>query len=114
MALHDPDLQYEAALDRKAREKAHLILTALKAGSQINTLAVIEHLDAYLGDTQALAELIKNTAAGQNAFGELLQKLALEIGGEQAEREMDGYAESRAAAADEQRAEIAIWHREFA
>lgn len=90
MALHDPqdDLNYQAALDRKTREKAHLILLALKAGSELNTAAMIEDLGDVLGDDQALAELIQCTARGENAFLNLIQKLALDAGEKAARDEL--------------------------
>lgn len=90
MALHDPQdpLQYEAAVDRLTREKAHVILLALKAGSELNTAAMIDDLGAVLGDDQALGELIQRTARGENAFLDLIQKLALDAAEEQARAEL--------------------------
>lgn len=88
MSLHDPDLQFQAELDRRTREKAGLILTALKAGSRLNTAAMIEDLSHVLGDDQALAELIQRTARGENAFLDLIQKLALDAGEKAARDEL--------------------------
>lgn len=90
MALYDPqdDLQYEASLDRLTREKAHVILLALKAGSTLNTAAMIDDLGAVLGDDQALGELIQRTARGENAFLNFIQKLALDAAEEQARAEL--------------------------
>jgi len=90
MAHHDQDddLQYQAAHDRATREKAHMILAACKAGQPVNTEEMIENLGAYLGDDQALAELIQQTLAGRNAFRELLDKIALDTGAKQADLEL--------------------------
>lgn len=90
MALHDPqdDLQYDAAVDRLTRERACSILAALKAGHQETTAEMVTMASDYLADDQAFAELIQSTAHGQNAFGELLQKLALEEGERQAREEL--------------------------
>lgn len=90
MALYDPsdDLSYQAAIDRLTREKAHLILVALKAGSEPNTAAMIDDLGDVLGDDQALAELTQRTARGENAFLTLIQQLALDSGERAARAEL--------------------------
>jgi len=110
MALHDPtdDLQHQAELDRLTREKAHVILLALKAGSRLNTAVMIEDLGTFLGDDQALAALIRETAQGKNAFLTLLQQLALDQGEHQARNEMAAGARRRKESQDEQRIERAI------
>lgn len=46
----DPDLQYDAALDKLTREKAFMILAACKAGQPLNMSEMIEYLGDYLGD----------------------------------------------------------------
>ena len=84
----DDDLQYQAVLDKLTREKAFMILEAIKGGGKLNTLDMIENLDPLLGDTQALGELLQRTARGENAFGELLQRMALELGEGQAKKEL--------------------------
>ncbi|MCA1857422.1 hypothetical protein LE190_16030 [Massilia oculi] len=84
MALYDPKLQHQAELDKLTREKAFMIQAAIKAGHPLNTKDMLGHLSTYLGDSQALAELMQQTLKGRNAFRELLDKLALEIGGQQA------------------------------
>lgn len=88
MSLHDPDLQYEAALDKLTREKAFMILAAIKADGKLNTLDMIEHLDVHLGNTKSLSELVQRTARGENAFLDLLNRLALEIGERQAAQDL--------------------------
>lgn len=90
MALHDPDtdLQYDAAVDRLTREKAFMILAALKAGHPNNVLAMFLDVSDYLSDSQALETLIRQSAQGRNAFGELLQQLALVEGERQARTEL--------------------------
>ncbi|MEH6435804.1 hypothetical protein [Massilia sp. DD77] len=113
MALHDPtdDLQYEAALDRKTRENAHLIVTALKAGSQLNTAAMIDELGEVLGDDQALGELIQRTARGENAFRDLINRLALEQGERQARAELAKAPALRRQQAAEDRFDMALLDR---
>ena len=90
MALHDPsdDLHHQAELDRLTREKAWMILEALKAGGKNNTAAMISDLGTFLGDGQALGALIRETAQGKNAFLTLLQQLALDEGERQAHTEL--------------------------
>lgn len=84
----DPDLQYESALKKLTREKAFMILAAIKADGKLNTLDMIEHLDPHLGNTMSLGDLVQRTARGENALLDLLNKLALEIGERQAEKEL--------------------------
>jgi len=90
MARHDQDdeLQYQAELDKLTREKAFMILEAIKAGGVLNTADMIENIDPYLGDSQALAELVQRTARGENALLDLLQRMALELGEKQAEKDL--------------------------
>ena len=109
MALHDPqdDLQYQAELDRLTREKAWMIFEALKAGGKVNTAAMIEDLGAFLGDDQALATLIRETAQGKNAFFTLLQQLALDEGERQARSEMAAGARRRKESHDDMRIDAA-------
>jgi len=85
---HDDDLQYQAALDKLTREKAFMILEAIKGGGKLNTLDMIENLDPMLGDSQALGELLQRTARGENALLDLLQRMALELGEGQAKKEL--------------------------
>ncbi len=87
-ADQDDDLQYQAELDKLTREKAFMILEAIKAGGKLNTADMIENIDPYLGDSQALAELLQRTARGENAMLDLLQRMALELGGKQAEKDL--------------------------
>lgn len=84
----DDDLQYQAELDKLTREKAFMILEAIKAGGKLNTADMIENIDPYLGDSQALAELLQRTARGENAMLDLLQRMALELGEKQAEKDL--------------------------
>ena len=111
MALHDPDtdLQYDAAVDRLTREKAFMILAALKAGGELNTAAMIEDLGDVLGGDQALGELIQRTARGENALLVLLQQLALNEGERQARAELvDAPARRRSQARLDQFAPVPI------
>ena len=110
MALHDPsdDLQYQAELDRLTREKAWMILEAIKAGGKNNTAAMISDLGTFLGDDQALAAIIRETAQGKNALLTLLQQLALGEGERQARSEMAAGARRRKESQDEQRIERAV------
>ena len=109
MALHDPqdDLQYEAAVDRLTRERAFAILAAVKAGHPLNMAEMITMVGDYLADNHAFAELIQSAARGQNAFAELLQKLALEEGERQAREELASAPARRRAQAAEDRADMA-------
>jgi hypothetical protein len=84
----DDDLQYQAELDKLTREKALMILEAVKGGQPLNTADMIENIDPYLGDSQALAELLQRTARGENALLDLMQRMALELGGKQAEADL--------------------------
>ena len=113
MALHDPDteLQYQAALDKLTREKAFMIRAAIKGGGKLNTQEMIEHMDVYLGDGQALAELLRRTAAGENALLALLNQIALEIGEMQAIRELADASRRRRQQALEDRAETICWQK---
>lgn len=111
MALHDPQdsLQYDAAVDRLTRQRASAILAALKADHQEITANMVTMASDYLADDQAFAELIQSTARGQNAFGELLKKLALEEGERQAREELaDAPARRREQARLDQFAPIPI------
>lgn len=104
----DPDLQYQAALDQKTRINAHIVILALKGNGETTTQDMIEKLSAYLGDDQALADLIQRTARGENAFRVLLDKLALDMGEEQAERDLRMAPALKKMQADEARIERAI------
>lgn len=84
MALHDPDLSYQAELDKLTRLKAHLIICACKSGATENTSDLSAGVSDYICDDQAMADLIQNTLKGGNAFRELLDKIALDIGEQQA------------------------------
>jgi hypothetical protein len=103
MAQHDPELQYQAELDRRTREKAGLIVEALGIGSKLNTQAMIEDLALVLGDDQALGELIKCTARGENALLELLKELALDAAENAARAELRDAPARRQQHADEAR-----------
>lgn len=109
MALHDPndDLQYQAALDKLTRERAFGIHQAIKAGHPVNTNKMIEALGAYLGDDQALVEIIRAELQGKPAFRELLKDLALGLGQEQAREQLADAPARRAACAAEDRADMA-------
>lgn len=110
MALYDPqdDLQYEDALDRKTRTNAHIVILALKGGCTSTTEDMIEELGTVLGDDQALGELIQRTARGENAFLDLINKIALDMGEEQAKRDLAMAPALRKMQADEARIDRAI------
>lgn len=79
---------YEAELARLTAGKSELVIAAIAADSVFNTANMIEHLEPYLGSDKELAELVQRTARGENALLDLLNKLALEIGERQAEKEL--------------------------
>ena len=99
---------YGTALARKTRENAHTVILALKGEGKTTTEDMIEELGAVLGDDQALADIIHRTARGENAFLDLLNKLALQMGEEQAERDLRMAPALKKMQADEARIERAI------
>lgn len=88
MAQNDINLLEQATLDKLTREKASMILVAIKAGGELNTQEMVRHVGVYLNDEQALAELLQRTARGENAMFDLMQRIALEIGERQARKEL--------------------------
>lgn len=82
------ELKQQAALDKLTREKASMILTAIKAGGQLNTQEMTRHLGVYLNGEQAMAELAQRTLRGENAMLDLMQRIAFEIGERQARKEL--------------------------
>lgn len=88
MALHDAPESYEAALERVTADKRLLVLAALQGGGRINTDDMIDRLGEHLGSDATLGKLIQRTCNGENAFLELLIKLATEAAREQAVDEL--------------------------
>lgn len=88
MAQNETNLLEQATLDRLTREKASMILVAIKADGELNTQEMVRHVGVYLNDEQALAELVQRTARGENAMFDLMQRIALETGERQARKEL--------------------------
>jgi hypothetical protein len=110
MALHDPTTDRDDVLASKTRKCACAINQNLKAGAPQSTQLLIEELDTYLGDSQALAEIIKQTALGKNAFQELINKLVWAEAERQAEAELVAIERHRKEEVEERRVE---WWRDF-
>jgi len=107
---YDPDdsLQYQAELDRLTRTFACSVLFALKQGAPANTRGMVEAIAHYMSDNSAAADLVQRTARGENAFGELLQKLALDEGEQQARIEIESAARRRKESHDDDRIDRAL------
>ena len=76
MARHDPTPeQREDALDRLTRQNIDGITAALAAGLPDTVTLIDEALGDYLQDDQARAELLRKTAAGENALHVVLADL---------------------------------------
>jgi len=78
MARHDPTPeQREDALDRLTRQNIAGITAALATGLPDTVTLIDEALGDYLQDDQARAELLRKTAAGENALQAVLADLIL-------------------------------------
>ena len=76
MARHDPTPeQREDALDRLTEQHIAAIAADLAAGQQATVTLIDEALGDYLQDDQARAELLRKTAAGENALQVVLADL---------------------------------------
>jgi len=100
MAQNDTNLLEQATLDKLTREKASMILIAIKAGGELNTQEMVRHVGVYLNDEQALAELVQRSARGENAMFDLMQRIALETGERQARKELAEKARNAPSIAD--------------
>lgn len=64
---------FDIELKRVMRETAAGLKDSLAAGQPVTTKLIVSCLRDYLRDKNAVAELARRTAAGENAFGQLLR-----------------------------------------
>lgn len=96
------------------RECADTIKQALAAGLPKTTTLIDEALGEYMQDDHARAELLRRTAAGENAFADVLADLIDHEAGQRAELELKREEQRRAESAHENSASLRIWNRMFA
>jgi len=94
------EITQQAELDKLTREKAFMIMAAIKADGALNTLEMARHVGVYMNDEQALAELVQRSARGENALFDLMQRIALETGERQARKELAEKARREPSIAD--------------
>lgn len=76
MARHDPTPeQRDEALDRLTRQNVAGITADLAAGQEATVILIDEALGDFMQDDQARAELLRKTAAGENALQVVLADL---------------------------------------
>jgi hypothetical protein len=116
MALHDPidNEQRDEKLAELTRECADTITQALAAGLPKTTKLIDEALGEFMQDDLARAELLRKTAAGENAMHQVLTDLIWNEALQRAEAELTRQERSRRDSADEARVDLAIWHRKAA
>lgn len=95
------------------RECADTIKQALAAGLPKTTTQIDEALGEYMQDDHARAELLRRTAAGENAFADVLADLIDDEAGRRAEQELQREEQRRAESARENRIERRAWNRFF-
>lgn len=94
-------------LDQLTREAAQSIAAAVSHGAQNLTTEIDEALGDYLQDSQARADLIRRTMAGENALRAVLDELINDIATKQAEQELQREDRAHAMSLAERRAEAA-------
>lgn len=94
-------------LDQLTREAVQSIAAAVSHGAQNLTTELDEALGDYLQDTQARADLIRRTMAGENALRAVLDELINDIATKQAEKELQHEDRAHAMDVAERRAEAA-------
>jgi len=95
------------------RECADTIKQALAAGLPKTTTQIDEALGDYMQDDQARAELLRRTAAGENAFADVLADLIGHEAAQRAEQELQREEQRRAESAQHARIERMAWNREI-
>ena len=111
---HDDTEQYEAALTKAARGRHTEMLSNLKAGAPQTTLLICDAVGQHLADQHALADVLRRTAAGENAMQQLLNDLVWHEAEQLAAQDVARQERERRASAVEARAERAAWERQFA
>ena len=96
------------------RECADTIKQALTAGLPKTTTLIDEALGDYMQDDHARAELLRRTAAGENAFADVLADLIDHEASQRAEQELQREERELAESTNDNRIERASWAREYA
>ncbi|TWI69028.1 hypothetical protein IP91_00093 [Pseudoduganella lurida] len=105
------DEQYDEKLTEVTRAQHATIMAALKAGEPNNTTVIDMALSDYLSDENALAALIKATAAGRNPLQAVINDLVWTEAEERARAELARLERERVANDIEDRAERAAHDR---
>ncbi|HAV37429.1 MAG TPA: hypothetical protein DCX52_13935 [Massilia sp.] len=116
MALHDPitEEQMDEQLVALTREATDSITQALAAGLPKTVQLIDEALGEYMQNDQARAELLRKSAAGRNAFAEVLTDLIWDEALVRAQKELARQERERGTDAGEARVDRAAWNREAA
>ncbi|SDC67119.1 hypothetical protein SAMN05428966_10281 [Massilia sp. PDC64] len=95
------------------RECADTIKQALAGGLPKTTTLIDEALGDYMQDDHARAELLRRTAAGENAFADVLADLIDHEASLRAEQELQREEKRRANSARDNRIEQRVFERFF-
>ena len=109
---HDAEAR-EQRLTDLTRECADTIKQALAAGLPKTTTAIDEALGEYMQDNQTRAELLRRTAAGENAFADVLNSLIQHEAEQRAEAEIKRQERRRAESEQYARIERRAFDRQF-
>jgi len=106
-----PEEAREQRIADLTRECADTIKQALVAGLPKTTVLVDEALGDYMQDDHARAELLRRTAAGENAFAQVLDDLIWHEAEKRAEQELEREVLDRREESLSARAERWLWDR---
>lgn len=112
-STHDNE-QYDEALTKAARPRHAAMLSALKAGAPQTTLLICDAVGQHLADQHALADVLRRTAAGENALQQLLNDMVWHEAEQLAVQDVVQQERDKHASVIEARAERAAWERQFA
>lgn len=116
MALYDP-IDNEARNEQLAdltREAADNITQALIAGLPKTVQLIDQAFGDFIQDSQALAKLLRQSAAGENAMHQVVVDLIWNEALIRAEQELRGLEQDEAEEAEGDRVDLLLWHRDTA
>jgi len=120
MALHDPQTRDETADGRAerllelTREAADGITQALIAGLPKTVQLIDQAFGDFIQDGQALATLLRKSAAGENAMHQVVTDLIWNEALVRAEQELQQRERDEAEEAGEDKIDLMLWHRDTA